>query len=100
MLKGGDGCVLGVVVAHNLQAQCLRTIADFLWQCLDAAKDDLLDVHFCKRKLLKSVPYLPEGLRVRIFAFMLARNQINPELLKSFTSRSEISGMPCLWTKY
>jgi hypothetical protein len=70
----------------SLQERCLHSIAEFLWQsCLDSAKDDLLDVHLCKRKVLKSIPFLADELRVRIFAHMLGRDQINPEIVKALT---------------
>jgi hypothetical protein len=70
----------------SLQERCLHSIAEFLWQsCLDSAKDDLLDVHMCKRKVLKSIPFLADELRVRIFAHMLGRDQINPEIVKALT---------------
>lgn len=70
----------------SLQELCLHSIADFLWQsCLDSTKDNLLDVHLCKRKVLKSIPFLTDELRVRIFAYMLGRDQINPEIVKALT---------------
>jgi hypothetical protein len=77
---------LKTMVPSSLQEACLRGIAEFLWRsCLDSAKDDLLDAHLCRRRVLKSIPYLADELRARIFAHMLARDQINPEIVKALT---------------
>ncbi len=90
----GDEHNVGPTSLCQLSMQCL---GNFIWVTLDSSKDEVLETHKLKRQLLKSMPYLPDDLKMRLFTHLLEHKQLNSDIVGALTASNELESRDQGW---